>query len=224
MPRDGAQYLTSMPVNVPGPAPTGPRTVVCFGLPRGGTSMAAGAILGLGVPMGDPLKNNIEDPEFDLNLQGGKSPAFLENVRKTIQHRNQAHEVWGWKCPFVAQYLPDIIGDIRNPLLVCVYRDPVPTALRAKVAPEKRIGFITGRMRAQVRNTTLIEDLGVPGLLVSYELATSHPDAFLEELAAYLGLDVPEHRDEILQFLAPGTYKDPSSLMARLKLPGGAAG
>ncbi len=79
MPRKGADYLTSLPVNMPDSPPNGPRTIVCFGVPRGGTSMIGGAVLGLGVPMGQGLKNNIEDPDFDIVAQGGDMPAFVQN-------------------------------------------------------------------------------------------------------------------------------------------------
>lgn len=223
MPRDGADYLTSLPINRPDRPLQGSRTVVCFGAPRGGTSMVGGAVLGLGVPMGQGLKNNLEDPDFDVVAHGGKLEDFIQGARETIKSRNAAHEIWGWKCPFAARYLPDIIQDLRAPMLVCIYRDPVPIALRAKVPGEEAVDFLKGRMRAQIRNTEVIEKLGVPSLFVSFERVTSHPDVFLDELAAFLGLDVPNHRDEIVQFLAPGRYKDPSGLMARLT-PAGEAG
>ncbi len=216
MPHRQAQYLTSMPVNTGDRAPVGPRTVICFGVPRGGTSMVAGAILGLGVPMGEVLSNNIEDPEFNIVNHGGTVSDFAHHARATIAKRDAAHAIWGFKCPFAAQYLEEIIDDLRAPMLVYAYRDPVPMALRARVPAAERLEFVSKRLNAQTGHTALIGALGCPGLLVSYETATRHPSVFIEELAAFLGVEVPAHRDEIVEFIAPGSYKDPSALIARL--------
>lgn len=216
MPKPDAKYLTSLPVFSGEAPPVGPRTVVCFGTARGGTSMVAGAILGLGVPMGDPIARNIEDPAFNMDVHGGPVGKFVRDARVTIKARNMAHEVWGWKFPFAQRYLDGLIEDLRAPHLVCVYRDPVPTALRTKLTAGKEASFIASRLRAQVRNTMMIERIGAPCLMVSYEKAAAYPDVFLAELAEFLGLPVPDHVDEIVDFMQPGAYKDPSGLMARL--------
>lgn len=216
MPNPSSKYLTSLPVFADAKTSSGPRTVVCFGTARGGTSMVAGAILGLGVPMGDGIARNIEDPKFNLDWHGGPVAAFIDDVLPTIAARNQAHQVWGWKFPFAQRYLEQLIADLRAPHLVCVYRDPVPMALRSKLEPGNAAGFITGRLRAQVRNAAMIERIGAPCLMVSYEKAAAHPLVFLQELAEFLELPMPPHADEIVEFMTPGRYKDPASLVARL--------
>jgi hypothetical protein len=216
MPHAEAPYLTSLPVNADALAATGPRTVVCFGLPRGGTSMIAGAALGLGVPMGEGLANNLEDPKFNVVTHEGTLADFVEEARNTIKLRDAAHEVWGFKCPFAPQFLPEIVQDLRGPRLVYIYRDPVPMALRARIPAAEYVDFVAKRLKAQLRHTAVIESLDVPCLMVSYENAMAHPEAFLDELAAFIGLSVPAHRAEIIAFLAPGSYKDPAPLMARL--------
>lgn len=181
--------------------------------------MVAGAILGLGVPLGEQMKNNLEDADFNQDLHRGSTDDFLTQAREAIAARNSVHPIWGWKSPHAPRYLDRLIGDLRAPHLVCVYRDPIPMAVRssARGELEDAAAFTITRLRAQVRNTTLIETLGVPCLMVSYEKASSYPIVFIEELADFLGLSVPDHINEIVEFMAPGSYKSPNKLLARVK-------
>lgn len=211
-----SKYLTSLPVFTHEAPVSVPRTVVCFGTARGGTSMVAGAILGLGVPMGQDLKRNLEDPVFNNDGKQDAMPEFFDQAHRVIAARNAAHTIWGWKFPSAARYLRPLIPALRTPHLVAVYRDPVPAALRTRQSPDTAPEFVTGRLRAQIRNTAMIEALGVPCLMVSYEKAVAHPLVFIEELAAFLNLPVPAHVDEIAAFMAPGSYKDPAQLLRRL--------
>lgn len=219
MPNPGSKYLTSLPVFEGTTAPSGPRTVVCFGTARGGTSMVAGAILGLGVPMGEEIGRNVEDPAFNMDWHGGPVNAFVKDARLTIAARDAAHPIWGWKFPFAQRYLEKVVNDLRSPHLVCVYRDPVPMALRSKLEPSNAAGFIAGRLRAQVRNSMMIDRIGAPCLMVSYEKAAAHPLVFLQELTTFLNLPLPPHVDEIVDFMTPGRYKDPATLLTRLNAP-----
>lgn len=182
--------------------------------------MIAGAILGLGVPMGEGLRQNLEDPAFNMDWHKGTAPEFTAHARRIIAERNAAHEIWGWKFPNAARYLDRVVDDLRAPHLVCVYRDPIPMVLRARAPSEKAAGLVAARLRAQVRNTTLVEALGVPCLMVSYEKAATHPLVFIEELASFLNLPIPPHVNEIVDFMAPGSYKDPDQLLSRLTPPG----
>lgn len=219
MPHPRSKYLTSLPVFADAPPISGPRTIVCFGTARGGTSMIAGAILGLGVPMGEDLAPNLEDPAFNMDWYKGSEEEFIDHARQIIAARNAAHEVWGWKFPHAARYLESVVPDLRAPHLICVYRDPIPMALRARPPQEKAAKLVAARLRMQVRNTMMIEALGVPCLMVSYEKAAAHPLVFIEELAAFLNLPVPSHVEEIVEFMAPGSYKDPAQLLSHLAPP-----
>lgn len=219
MPNPSSKYLTSLPVFVDDAPASGPRTIVCFGTARGGTSMVAGAVLGLGVPMGQGIGRNFEDPAFNIDWQKGALPEFIEHARQVIAARDAAHPIWGWKFPNAVRYLDRVIGDLRAPHLVCVYRDPIPMALRRRQTSDTASNFVTARLRAQVRNTAMIEELGVPTLMVSYEKASAHPLVFLQELAEFLNLPLPDNVEEIVAFMAPGSYKDPDPLLARLTPP-----
>lgn len=202
------------------------RTVVCCGVPRGGTSMVAGAIHALGIPMGDEtLPNNIEDPVFNPDYVRAQSDqfsnaAFLDRVKATIAKRNSVHNVWGWKYPRANLYLPDLIGELTNPCLVVVFRDPVPIAMRSikgvhEKSPErnkKPIQNMRTRLRMYQANIDMVAELQVPTLMVSYDLATKHKENFLNELAVFIRQPVPDNLEPLIQFIEPGSYKTPLAL------------
>ncbi|WP_341860892.1 hypothetical protein [Gymnodinialimonas sp. 57CJ19] len=166
--------------------------------------------------MGPDLGRNLEDPEFNFDRQNKRPEAFADHARSIIAVRNASHDVWGWKFPNAGRYLQRIIGDIRAPQLVCVYRDPVPMALRRAKTAAEASSFIATRLRAQLRNTALVEELGAPCLMVSYEKAAAYPLVFLQELSAFLNLPLPVHVEDIVSFMAPGTYKAPDELLSHL--------
>ena len=179
------------------------RTYICFGVARGGTSAVAGTMQRLGVFMGEDLPNNYEDPRFGP----GQS---AQRLRETIAERNAAHDVWGWKFPAAANYLEGLIDSLRMPCLVVVYRDVVATMKGHVRWHNRRLAAAAHDVLLQQhKNWMLIERWRVPTLLISYEKAVLEPGLFVEEMAAYLGRDVPEGAalEEIVAFLRPGTYK-----------------
>lgn len=200
-----------------------PRTIVCGGVPRGGTSMVAGIIHGLGIPMGgDNLPVNIEDPAMNPDVlrqseQGYDHQIFLDQTRAYIDKQNAALADWGWKFPRVNAYLPEIVQDLRNPSLILVYRDTVAASARGiegipknAANRDKRVmDELKSREQIARRNTILIETCAIPTLLVSYERAMARPRPFIREIAAFLGKDVPADMDPLVQFMKPGSYKEP---------------
>lgn len=190
-----------------------PRTVVCLGTARGGTSMVAGAMVGLGVPMGTNLPVNIEDPAFNPDQHDVTLESFVRGLPPVITERNSEYVLWGWKFPRAAAYLRDIAGQLRNLHLVVVMRDPIPASLRALKGDIAAIPILVvqDQARMQARNMRLVEDLNCPTLLVSYERASNRPRVFLDELAAFLNLDVPADPSAIIEFMKPGSYKSPPS-------------
>ncbi len=197
------------------------RTVVCFGTPRGGTSMVAGAMAGLGIRMGPNLPVNVEDPAFNPDVFGGDGPEFIAQVQQTIVQRRKVHDVWGWKYPRASRYLERVVAQLPAPRFVVVFRDPVPAAMRAA----KRDGVstqaqgktvqstIAGKLRAELKNLNMCYELGLPTLLVSFEKAQANPEAFLTELASFTGMPLPHDLTPILDFMTPGSYKDITSLL-----------
>ena len=178
--------------------------------------MVAGAMHGLGVFMGDDLPVNIEDPNF--NADGKDANDFLEHMKSTIEQRNNALDVWGWKFPRATMYIDQLHRFIRNPHYVVVYRDPIPGAIRQtqgvseKDHLEANVRAVRARLRSQLVNTQRIEKFQVPTLLVSYEKASTYPRKFLSEMSQFLGQPLPSDLSQLLEFLTPGEYKPPIKL------------
>jgi len=189
------------------------KTVICFGTPRGGTSMVAGAIYGLGVDMGDDLPVNLEDNRFNMDKTDLPRGKFVKSMQEIIRENTASKGTWGWKYPYAARYLEELLPQIKNPHLVLVFRDPVPGAMRnvsrGKMSAERAMAQ---RLRAEMKNLRIAEDCGAPSLMVSYERASQKPEEFLSEMAAFLNVDIPPNKDKIVEFMTPGSYKDPKSM------------
>jgi len=192
------------------------KTVVCFGTPRGGTSMIAGALLGSGVFMGDNLLQNIEDTRFNVEDNRNRPrPEFIAGMRETIRQRDAAHPMWGWKYPEAARYLGELAGDLRNPHFIIVFRDPVPGTMRSHRPGEDEttVRSMEARLKVELANLTLAVKLQLPTLLVSYERAALAPMQFIREVVDFLNLPMPSHAERIVEFMTPGSYKMPDSLI-----------
>ena len=183
------------------------RTYVIFGTRRGGTSMVAGLVRALGLDLGNvgERKNN-EDPRFQYRTRA--------EMLETIEARNADLDVWGWKFPAAAGYLPEVAPAIRNPYFIVVYRDAVAAALSqaGKDRPGRRR---SPRMSLHESNANANTNTGFvlaserPCLLVSHEKALLKTDALVNEVADFLGLPQPDDafRARILEYLTPGRYK-----------------
>lgn len=188
-----------------------PKTVICFGTPRGGTSMVAGAIAGLGVFMGHDLPVNVEDPYFNPDVDKSLDfESFCARLPLIISDRNEKFQNWGWKFPVAIRYLEKIFPLLRNPHFVIVKRDPVPAVLRQN--PTDNVGKINEtrrRLRLELDNINLAAKLAAPTLVVSYERASHKPEEFLNVLSNFLQVDIPEDIKSIIEFMKPGEYKKP---------------
>lgn len=193
--------------------------LICMGSPRGGTSMIAGAMLGLGIDMGTDLPVNVEDPPFNIDGKRQNRKEFMEELKQTVHNRVTRGTLWGWKYPQAVEYLEDIRHLLPNPRLVIVYRDPVPATIRAgkgRVGQENFNDVCYREMDKSIRlyrmNLELARKWQRPTLLVSYERASQQPEDFLEELAAFCGVQMPTDISRIVDFMTPGEYKDPNKL------------
>lgn len=178
------------------------RTVVVLGHFRGGTSMVAGILRMLGLFMGDRIEpGNNEDAEFK------NSPPDV--IRERIRTRNAAHDVWGYKYPGVFLNGAEWIDELRNPLFVCVSRDPLASAqsevfcrvfddefeaLRAKV----------DHQRQMLEFLELVMERRHPLLLISYERALRYEEEVVDAIDRFVGLEAtPEARRTAIDFVTP---------------------
>ncbi|WP_141012886.1 sulfotransferase family protein [Nocardioides sambongensis] len=183
-----------------------PRTYVVIGTPRGGTSLIGGLVRLCGLPFGEGLLDNHEDPAFNFEAiqRSGQDPATT--LRQTVRQRNAAHPVWGWKYPRASRYLDAIRSDLRNPHLLVVLRDPVAAAGRHRGADGGRRSAIHLQHERQVVNVELMERWQVPTLAISYERGVDQPVRLTRQIARFLGTPAPD-KVRVREFVRPGTYQ-----------------
>ncbi len=172
----------------------GTYTVAIMGVPRGGTTMVAGVAQLLGLAIGEDLGHNLEDADFD---------------RKPVPHmiaaaaaRDSQRQVWGWKFPSAAKYMGRLQPHLRNPRVVMVWRDPLTAASR-KISAVSRLASrpalhteavldgLAFMVERQADNLAYLREAGCPVYLVSYEKALRRPEAFIRQLADFIGIAAP---------------------------------
>lgn len=183
------------------PATEGPRTYAVFGVMRGGTTMVAGVMRALGIPMGAAInEDNQESAEF--------ADRPIEEMAAAVTRNNARHAVWGWKNPNAADYLDRLWPALRNPHLVCVFRDSVANGQGLnRWHPMGRIQAVQEGLLRQQRNINLIALRNCPAILISYEKAERDKALFLEEFSAVLGVTPDRDAFDFDGFMAAGSYK-----------------
>jgi len=197
--------------NVPGKISQKKRTYIIFGMPRGGTTMTAGVCSLLGLDIGTDLPVNLEDPNFNLEILDGTLDEKVVHIRSEIKKRNAMQDVWGWKYPSAALYLPRILDDVVNPHLIVVYRDFVAQGSRAHRSGKESLDSLLAqyiRRLNHVRNA--VAEFNCPTIMLSYEKCVRKPNKFMNGLADFLGTDRPDDqtRATIREFMRPDSYKD----------------
>ncbi len=160
---------------------TGPYTAVVAGLPKGGTSMVAAVLDALGLYMGPPDKGGtFEDAAF----------ASLDDCRDAIERRNRRHDAWGFKNPAGDLVVEQTLDWLRNPYVLCVFRDPLAIAQTWSRVQQKPLDYDllkTVRQRCD-RLLDAVFAVSKPCLLTSVERIKSHPEVFVSAVADFLGL------------------------------------
>lgn len=177
-----------------------PRTAVCFGMARGGTSAVAGVLEAMGVFMGENLENNYEDLNFI-----GQDATYMNQV---IAERNEKHHLWGWKTPHASSFLPFVYDSLRNPLFVVVFRDPIAIAkAHARYYLKETQHVLDEYVMSFMDNTLVTRRLGAPALFVSYEKLIAFPAEGVRQIADFLGIEPlsPDHEARLVEFLTPSS-------------------
>lgn len=185
------------------------RSYVVFGAPRGGTTMVAGMCQILGIPMGENLPDNCEDPDFNWLTLKEEVADRIQHMQACVRKRDTQHPVWGWKYPAASQYLEQILPHLRNPHLVCIFRDPLSVARRPVLKRGREpLQALKTAANFYYRNIEVIKAAQVPTLLLSYERALVHPTEFTRELAEFLQCDSDTSRQAAERYIsASGGYK-----------------
>lgn len=170
------------------------KTLILFGMPRGGTTMIANVVRSMGVYLGEGLPVNLEDCDFNWDVLGRTNPDWtreqkIASIRQSVESRNQKFDIWGWKYPRVDLYLKDIHSQVVNPMFVCVFRDVVASTWRSVVRRGQPAADVIGyALELQANQLTLLDETGAPSLLVSYEKAIDDPLQLAASLNQFMGL------------------------------------
>ncbi len=165
---------------------TDTQTILVCGPARGGTTMVAGVLRHLGVPMGSQLtRHTHEDMELFKPLESGDWATFKNGVAR----RNEQYAVWGWKRPQAVHQLEKIAPLLRNPRFIFLFRDPVSVAKRNTITAEADFfDSLIGATHAMQDAGNFIRETATPCLLISYEKAIQSPALLVEMILRFLHL------------------------------------
>ena len=168
------------------------KTLILFGMPRGGTTMIANVVRSMGVYLGEELPVNLEDGDFNWDVLGRTNPEWtreqkIASIRQAIESRNQKFDVWGWKYPRMDLYLKDICSQVVNPMFVCVPRCCRFNLARCCASWSASRRCYSLRAGASGESIRALEEAGAPAL-VSYEKAIDDPLQLAASLNQFMGL------------------------------------
>lgn len=167
-------------------APGAPRTAVVLGIARGGTSMAAGALRGLGVHMGDDLGFNHEDTA----IQRAVSQQAFEDFAEIARARDAEHDLWGFKFPEASMVMDRIHPVLRQPHYLFVLRHPLTRGQSAVKRTGGDLGdAVADALRSYQAIFGFLDSVDAPALLVNYDQATVDREATVRQIADFLGIE-----------------------------------
>ncbi len=181
------------------------RTVIVLGVARGGTSMVAGALSTLGVYMGDGINDVVYE---DLTFSRAVESRDQLQVRTIINDRNKRYPIWGWKRPASLYYINNLESHFRNPVYVVVFRDVFAIANRNRISMSTDV--IHNMRRSLQEYLKLIEFLAessAPCLLVSYDKALNNKEAFVRQLAKFVGVDDEKSVQRAISSIRPASAR-----------------
>ena len=176
------------------------QTIILFGNPRGGTTMIANVVRSMGVFLGDDLPVNLEDSNFNWDVLKRQNPALsktekLTSIRNSIGQRNSRYDIWGWKYPRIDAYFNDVESDLVNPMLICVFRDVVASTWRNVVRRnEPPLNLLRRALAEQANNLNLVDQSGLPALLISYEQAIADPLGLASSLSQFMSFNLSDEQ------------------------------
>ena len=174
------------------------KTVIVFGVARGGTSMVAGTLSKLGVFMGENLTALYEDNALGRCVnQNDKTSA-----KAIVKERNFKYAIWGFKKPSTRLWA--WLSIFREPVYIVVFRDIFATANRRVISLDKAL--FAEMLKIIGQNLLLLVFLRFskrPVLIASYEKVLLFPEDFVDTLYTFLGIADKSTRNEAIEFINP---------------------
>jgi hypothetical protein len=167
-----------------------PRTIICTGQGRSGTSAVMSLIEFLGVWVGvQPSSRNRENRELKKAFREGP-----ETAKKLIEDYNERFPVWGFKAPSLRKDLNETIGLFRNPIVIVPHRDAVGRLGRQMVSGDQPVSFdiLRRTVVGQRRLLDELQDVTAPQLHISFSLLSGSPEDAIKAISEFAGIPVPE--------------------------------
>ncbi|NVK42972.1 MAG: hypothetical protein HWE39_17145 [Oceanospirillaceae bacterium] len=176
------------------------RTVIVVGSARGGTSIAAGALFHLGVPMfsaGPPVFE-------DIHLSNAFEKADKKRYRSIIERFN-AESVWAWKRPSNINYLAKVVKEVRNPIFVVMVRDAFAIGVRNSISMKSNaVKSMTEALMHQQKVMRFFNKNTHPILFCSVEKVKQYPDHFINSLVSFCELQPSQEQiEDAIHFIEP---------------------
>lgn len=166
------------------------KTILVFGVGRGGTSFVAGSLIELGIFMGekiDPLKHEFSPLSEHLEKH---------ELISTFDRYNLNYPIWGWKNPGDLFNFDKYAHHLRNPHVVIVFRNLLDTSISGNMNNGIPLTeALKSNILVKQRLIQFIENTELPTALVSYEGAIKEPTEYIDSIIRFLGLsNVEEQR------------------------------
>lgn len=174
-------------------------TVVVCGTEFSGSSLVAGSLRILGIPMGYEFYP--EDTHQDVNFA---KVEFDRSLLTAISTRNSSHFVWGFKWLALAGWLDQVFHALRNPVFIYCHRD-LSSSLTRTNPKYSHAGVVEFANHIKEANylADLLASSYVPLMVVEH---FDKPKLF-SELAEFTHCDLTEtHINQLLAF-SIGGYK-----------------
>lgn len=168
------------------------RTIAIVACTQSGSTMLAGVLEILGVPMvsGDYNEKKWEDRDIKCNLYPElKEDKFLQ----AIKERNK-NKVWGFKFAGGWRFMPLFKKHLRNPVFLAILRDPVATSYTRFGKSRINLHRLLNTIRVQEREMQGIKDSTRDVLIFSYEKAIAFPEKFVLDVMKRVGIKASKER------------------------------
>jgi hypothetical protein len=160
------------------------KTIIVVGSARGGTSMIAGILYHLGIPMGTAVKPVFED----LRLASAFETQNKSRINSIITEYNN-NPVWAFKRPGAINYLAQIADDVRNPHFVFIFRDVFSIAHRNGISMGSNLVDAMGNaLNDYGKIIEFISENKYPYLMCSSEKVNAYPEKVVEALVEFSGV------------------------------------
>jgi hypothetical protein len=182
------------------------KTIVVFGLGRGGTSAIAGILRILGMAVLEathPLKHESSPIVYEGDV------VDRDKTRLRIAEMNDRHSVWGWKSPRDIFQITKFNSLLRNPHYIVILRNVFDVCASTKryeglpfeaTMPDVAAAF--SEIAHFVKNST------EPLALMSFGELTSNPAETIKAVATWLGFSPSRETFEFaVQFVSKGDYR-----------------